>query len=83
MNTKRVGIFLIIAGILWFAATVAIPFVDSIMAWNSAASMALRYAGPKLLGVFRFFRLVLLNTAMYGYKQALLLIISGIGFLLM
>ena len=82
MMQKRTGIFFIIAGLLWLIGAILLPRIDSVIVFLYQANQAMSWFGPKAVNIIPFAKFVLAQAVIYGYREALLLIIAGVGFVI-
>ena len=78
MKNRR-GIFILIFGILWLAATIAVPYIGSWAEWIRSQSILLSWFGVGALEWHEMARFILYNALLYGYREALLMILLGIA----
>ena len=83
VKSKRAGLFLLIAGLVWFALSVVLVHAPWAMSFRKSMNFTLMFYGPEEMEWYNYARFILFEALFFGYKSALLLVLAGIGVLLL
>ena len=83
MKTKRAGLFLIIAGLIWFALSVVLVHAPWAMSFRRQMNIIFMFSTPDTIPWYNYARYMLFEALFFGYKQALVVILAGLGVLLL